>query len=537
MIVMDCARSDRWHSPERGAADIGICRKTARTPVFDSLAAGGASLSTTIAETSSTTPCFASLLTGSFSFRHGIAAVGGYTLKTDMPTLAEQLKRAGYNTYAEVTGPLLPAVGLDRGFDEYNYRVAFDFLHTAWGERFLARLRGGQYKPPWLILLHLWELHVERQVLPAYDAPEFGANPYDRSVSSLDSQLGPLMAAANAPGAELLTIMTGDHGEKTTDESYLPGTAVDETRRLYKVDQVGARGVRSAAMLIGPGAMYELRARFQPMLEKFSMRQTPRDLSTSRWRQWRDLLTLLRLSPKLRLRDYFAIRNRDKLTQILSERGALDEHQNRDLVERLIKRMGHERLFDLYIRMWVGQFRKQLDEGHVLHVYDFLTRVPLLLHWPGRIAAGWRSERMVRQVDIGATLVDLLSIDRNDGFSTDGHSFAALLRGAAWDARPAYQSVTGQPRDMTLRGIRTETHRMTFGSLDDLVPRELYDLRSDPAEQNNLAETQSDQCARLRGQAEQMLPPEGVHIERADRVNGEEGRMIEQRLRELGYVE
>jgi arylsulfatase A-like enzyme len=97
MVVLDCARSDRWLGPD----------KTARTPTLDRLAAEGVCLSTTIVETAATTPAFAGLLTGTYSFRHGISSVGGYRLSADLPTLPELLKAAGYHTYAEVTGPLV----------------------------------------------------------------------------------------------------------------------------------------------------------------------------------------------------------------------------------------------------------------------------------------------------------------------------------------------------------------------------------------------------------------------------------------------
>lgn len=524
LIVIDCARSDRW---------LGNA-KSAQTPVIDALTSGGASVPTTIAETACTTPCFASLLTGAFSFRHGISGVGGWQLVDELRTLPERLRGEGYHSYAEVTGPLVPTAGCHRGFDEYNYRLAFDFLHARWGDMFLERLAKGGYREPWFILLHLWELHLVRQVRPEFDRPEFGRNRYDRAVSSLDTQLGRIM---HVLPPNTLTVITGDHGEKTSDETYRPGTAVDYARGLYESDRAGGLRVRTAAMLIGPVAMQELRTRLQPLLEQFSQRDTPRRLDASRWAQTRDLLRLLRLAPLLRLRDLLALRKPAKLTRVLKERGVLDPERNRRRVDALVCRVGLEHLFDMYLRMWVRQFRKNLEEGHMLHVYDYLVRVPLVLHWPGHLPAGRRCGRMVRQVDIAPSLLELIGVAGMDGGAPDGHSFVPLLDGRPWRPRPAYLGVSGQPRDVTLRGVRTETHKYTYGPTNPALPRELYDLRRDPQEQHNIAADGPDLCEELQSLAESMLPEEGPRVQRVEELMPHEQRTIETRLRELGYVE
>ncbi|MBI5866382.1 MAG: sulfatase-like hydrolase/transferase, partial [Planctomycetes bacterium] len=123
LLVADCARSDKW---------LGRSRPTV-TPTIDRLAAEGAAFPTTIAETACTTPCFAGLLSGAYSYRHGVASVGGYRIVDDLTLLSQVLKAHGYHTAFEATGPLLPLAGLTRGFDQYNYRVAMEYLNGAWG--------------------------------------------------------------------------------------------------------------------------------------------------------------------------------------------------------------------------------------------------------------------------------------------------------------------------------------------------------------------------------------------------------------------
>ncbi|MBN1342394.1 MAG: sulfatase-like hydrolase/transferase [Phycisphaerae bacterium] len=524
LIVLDCARSDRW---------LGQARSS-RTPVMDRLAAEGVTLPTTITEKSCTTPAFASLLTGAFSVNHGVWGLGGYRMLDDLPTLPEVLREHGYHTYAEATGPIVPQTGVDRGFEQYRYRTAFDFMHTRWGDLFLERLRTGQYAEPWFLMVHLWELHTPRQVLPEFDSPKWGANTYDRSVSSLDSQLDRIMGSVSD---NTLTMITGDHGEKTLDEVYREGTAVDYIRKLYHID--GHRGMKpgTASRLIGPVALQQLRSHLQPALERFSQRETPRDFTYTRWTHLRDFLCVFKLAPWLRLEDLFILRSPVRLTRMLEKRGVLDEERNRKRVARLVDTVGHDRLFDMYLRMWRNQFHVQMDEGHIIHVYDYLVRVPWVIHWPGELAGGLAFGRMARQVDIAPTLLDLLGIHASAGFSPDGQSVGPLLRGEPWGPLPAYLSVAAVPKDAAIHGVRTERHRYVYGPENPALPRELYDLQVDPAEKDNIAQANPGLCEELQSLAEKMIPEGGPRVGRLEGLSESEQREIELRLRELGYVD
>lgn len=523
LIVIDCARADRWLGPARPCP----------TPTMDALARSGASFSTAVAETSCTPPCFAGLFTGAYSFRHGVAGVGGYRVADELPTLAEVLRDAGYHTYMEATGPLLPLTGLHRGFDEYNYRLAVEYLHTQWGRRFLDRLRGGGFRSPWFIVLHLWELHLPRQVLRPFRSRRFGRTPYDRAVASLDARLAELVRAA---GADVFTVVTGDHGEKTAAETYRPGTAVVEAARLYGIDRSPLMARLGPHWVIGPVATQMLRARFQARLEGFSQRETPRPLGAGRWRRLRDAWTLRSIAPPLRWRDVWKLRSLRGRAELAEATDALDANAVRRRIDRLVARIGDDALFTIYLRTWAAMLRLHLLAGHVVHVYDFLVRVPLVLHWLGVIPSAWSSDRMVRQVDIAATILDAIGVRPPPGFSPDGHSLTSVLAGDAGPAPPAYLSVGGQPRDLTLRGVRTESHKLVYGCADSAVPVELYDLRRDPQEHENLAASEPALVASLRELAERMIPPGGPRVCRLSAGSSRDEIELTKRLRDLGYI-
>jgi arylsulfatase A-like enzyme len=120
------------------------------------------------------------------------------------------LKHHGYHTYAMVSGPLSPITGLDRGFDEYEYRTEGVYLSDSWGEALRRRFREKKLRAPWFAFLHLWEVHKPRRVLPKFDSRKFGADKYERAVSSLDPELGKLF---DILGEDAIIILHGDHGE------------------------------------------------------------------------------------------------------------------------------------------------------------------------------------------------------------------------------------------------------------------------------------------------------------------------------------
>ena len=223
VLLVDCMRADALGG--RGVA----------TPTFDALAARGVRFTQAIASASSTTPCVATMLTGVYSPRHGVRAIGGRPLRPDVATVPALLAAAGYHTVAEVTGPLLPENGLDRGFLEYHCRPATEYLSDAWSRGLVERLRARTLPEPWSLLLHLWELHSPRKVSPGFKDRRYGRNRYDRALASLDATLAPLVEALPA---DTVVVVHGDHGERLIE-----GTLEYRWYRLWR-DLLGASRTR-----------------------------------------------------------------------------------------------------------------------------------------------------------------------------------------------------------------------------------------------------------------------------------------------------
>lgn len=523
LIVIDCGRSDRLVGPGRHTV----------TPNLDRLASEGICFPTTITEKSCTSPNFSSLLTGLYSPRHGVQHVFGCKLPETVPMLTRELSQRGYHTYAEVTGPLTDAIGLGRGFDQYEYRLPYDYLDTRWGELFLERMRGGYYKGPWFLMLHLWELHWRRRVLPEFDKPEAGRDQYERAVSGLDAQLGRVLAAI---GDDTLIAVTADHGECVTADSYRAGTAVDYTCKLLGIDET--QGLPLAmGYVAGPGALQAFEADFQERIKGMRFRDGLVKPTFTRWDRWADRLRLLWLLPFVWTHDLFALRSPVKLTAMLKRRGVLDEDRSRRRVQRLVRFVGHEKVLQMQMRLWISSYKSFLKEGHTVAVYDFLTKVPLVLRWPGRLPAGRVIDRMVRQVDIVPTILDLIGVHGQKSGQIEGQSLRPLIQGGPWESRPAFLSVSGVLEDLEVHGVRTEEFWYTYGPYNPDMPEELYDLRADPDQITNLAAAQLDRCRELRTLAAGFVPANGATPMDLISIKPEDEQRIEKHLQELGYIE
>ncbi len=163
-------------------------------------------------------------------------------------------------------------------------------------------------------------------------------------------------------------------------------------------------------------------------------------------------------------------------------------------------------LNDTLIVLTADHGEELLDHGFVGHastslqakLYEEIVRIPLIVSWPGRVPAGRRVKEMVSQIDVLPTLLNLLGIEP-----------PALLHGrdllGPQPPRPLFfesvisgNQTTKEHEGIWLRAIRQGDHKF-------ISSEELYDLKSDPAEQINLAEQKPELTARLRSALKQWL--------------------------------
>jgi arylsulfatase A-like enzyme len=183
--------------------------------------------------------------------------------------------------------------------------------------------------------------------------------------------------------------------------------------------------------------------------------------------------------------------------------------------------------------------------GHGALPHEELLGVPLILVGPG-VTPGRRIAQPVAHVDLMPTLLDLAGVELPA--HVEGHSFAKLLGGAApdgdGDPQPLFSEAWVLPErfEPPSLAVRLGNRKLLRYSSAGEITYELYDLKADPGEQNDLYGTGSESAADLRTLLDDYEL--GVRARRAE-LGSSAGtaRPVlldpdrEQKLRALGYVD
>jgi len=135
------------------------------------------------------------------------------------------------------------------------------------------------------------------------------------------------------------------------------------------------------------------------------------------------------------------------------------------------------------------------EHGHTL--YDELVLAPLIVRAPGRLTPRVVTAP-VRHIDVAPTLCELCDVPLDPQYV--GRSLVSLARGQTEEPRPtlAHGNMWASPQtSWTSNGWKLIVR--------EGAPPELYDLADDAAEQNDLAETEPGQLARLRSELAAVL--------------------------------
>ena len=136
--------------------------------------------------------------------------------------------------------------------------------------------------------------------------------------------------------------------------------------------------------------------------------------------------------------------------------------------------------------------------------YDGGHRVPFFVQWPAAgIGGGIDVDRLAAGIDITPTLVDLAGLDLPEPIEFDGRSLAPLLRDEpGWaDGRVHFTQHTqfyvegkrqmNAPQPYLNSAVLDERWRLVDG-------RELFDIKADPAQANDVAADHPGEVTRLR---------------------------------------
>lgn len=137
-------------------------------------------------------------------------------------------------------------------------------------------------------------------------------------------------------------------------------------------------------------------------------------------------------------------------------------------------------------------------------LYEPGFRTPLVVRWPGRVAAGAVRRDLVSSVDVYATLLDLAGVETPPGRT--GHSLGPpLMQGAPWPRDRVFGGMQqlqppggGWPEPSQGWFLRTDAWRYLW--FEDRGAEELYAVERDPGETTDLAGRHPARLAAFREQ-------------------------------------
>ena len=529
LIVLDTQRADR----------LGCYGHTRPiTPNLDRFAAGGALFEQAVSPAQWTIPSHASLFTGLYPTAHGVTQ-SSHSIGSGRPHLAQVLRQLGYETVGFCNNPLVGVLnnGFKRGFGAfYNYGGAFPSLprhSNPWpwpmnrvAEAYTQFLRRISYPIQNIFgqsdLAFRVSLHAFLTPLWSKMANFKGQN--ERSVDDVVTFLEERETAeSDRPLFLFLNLM------ETHLPFWPPGEFIDRVAPYFR-DSKEARTIlrawnREAYRWAAPLA--------EPLGELES--RVLNDIYDAEVAYQDDYLG--RLFDGLAQRD----NARDTLTIIVADHGdGLGDH---------------------------GYF------GHAFVAYEELVHVPLIAHWPARLAAETRVATPVSTRRVFHTLLDAAAptpelaavVDEvlaDDAPNVRRLSLRHTLNGRDPEQATAFseiypplnfvKAIESRQPDL-LRDFRCLSNRRAVVRLApaesaaplklihvDDTPDELFDLAADRREVENLLDERPETVIaldRTLGQMAQRVARERDAQPAGAVVDLDSDELLQQRLRGLGYLE
>ena len=192
------------------------------------------------------------------------------------------------------------------------------------------------------------------------------------------------------------------------------------------------------------------------------------------------------------------------------------------------------------------EFLEHRQLKHYQH-YDEVLKVPLVIRHPERLKSGTKVNNLTRSIDLFPTILELTDIE-HESSQFQGVSLVPLANDESGMEELTLYGGQEEPWDTDTRVMRTLTHKYIINgsnrggyALKTGEPEELYDLRKDPGEHENIIKSEvsvfqkmndemtlwTDVCLALRSEI--------VPTELADNKKRIDKKSVET-LRSLGYI-
>jgi len=219
-------------------------------------------------------------------------------------------------------------------------------------------------------------------------------------------------------------------------------------------------------------------------------------------------------------------------------------------VGQIVDRLKSMQILDNTVVIVTSDHGENLGErgliDHMLSMYETTLHIPLVIRYPESFPGGFRVDDLISCVDIAPTILDLggasdqmekikpveTSLIRDDrkrrAFVVAGNERPLTGIGLMKSRYPSFDVDT---IDYRMRAIRTDLHKFIWTMDRDM---KLFDLKNDPDELHDIAETQ----VQTRSKLQRMLSLWMDRIPKAEDISFLEGQDEEslRALRSLGYI-
>lgn len=464
-----------------GYGDIGVNGAIGvKTPNVDALASNGINFTNAYATAATCTPSRYSLLTGSYAFRNNAAILNGdapLIIDTEICTLPDMLKEAGYTT--GVVGKW--HLGLGDGSTDWNIEVKPGPREVGFDYSFLIPATGDRVPTVFLENQRVVGLDKNDPITVNYrtriDGYPIGTEHPELLKQYADEQH--LMAITN--GISRIGYMKGGESALWVDEE-IPFVLVDKA-----TDFIEKQSENPFFLFFSLHDIHQPRIANVKFIEASSMGPRGDVIAQMDW----CVGEITKKLDKLGLRE-------NTLIVFTSDNGPILDDGYLD-----------------YARELVGNHKPGgLFRGSKYSVYEAGTRMPTVVNWPAKIKKSMTSKALLSQVDLYASLANLVGepLKKNQAKDSENHINAWLgktEKGRSYLFQEAYAY-----------GLRMDNWKYIRPKKYDVVPTwlvnkfvdpgfskevQLYNLENDPAETKNVSKDYPEIVKRMEYKMEEIL--------------------------------
>jgi len=449
--------------------------KTISTPNVEALAAKGVRFTDAHATAATSTPSRYSLLTGQYAWRRPDTGVApgdaGMIIRPEQTTLADVFKSAGYATAA--VGKWHLGLGDKTGTQDWNGIITPGLKDIGFDYSYIMAATGDRVPCVFVENQQVVNLDPSDPIQVNYKTP-FPGEPLGKDHPELLTKLKPSVNhghnQAIVNGISRIGYMKGGKSALWTDE-YIADSITSKAVKFIEENKD-----QPFFLYFATNDVHVPRVPHPQFVGKSGMGARGDAILEFDWSVGEVLKTL----DKLGLTE-------NTIIVLTSDNGPVVDDGYQD---RAVELLGQH-------RPW-GPFR-----GGKYSNFEAGTRVPFIVKWPAKVKPRI-SDALVSQVDLFASFSELLNVKIENGAATDSHSYLSTFLGKERKGRDYIIEHAGALSVSTGKWKYIDPsngpayNKLTDTELGNSKEPQLYKIKKDRGEKNNVAAENPDMVAKLK---------------------------------------